>query len=108
MTSSTISSDALALLQLPAYDGLSRAQQRGAECVCCAIVLTPATAISLGSRTFSGPYEWYPRGCGPCVEVEASRALDDHTGCCEQCGDDAGLCDIGVELRRLGREGRRP
>lgn len=104
----TTSSDALALLSIPGYDGLSRAQQRGAECVWCAVVLTPATAVQLGARTFSGPYQWFPRGCKLDVVVYAMRALHTHAGKCEQCVDDAGLCDTGIGLRRLMREGRRP
>lgn len=92
---------ALALLHLPDYGGLARAQQRGAACVWCAVALAPSTAVRLGARTFSGPYDWFPRGCKSCTAPHALMALHGHAPRCEQCTDDPACCELGRVLRRL-------
>ncbi|SDM77827.1 hypothetical protein SAMN05444921_11370 [Streptomyces wuyuanensis] len=57
-------------LALPPIGTLSARQQRGMDCVHCAVVLTPATAVDVegehyfrraGMRT-----RWYPRRCRTC------------------------------------------
>ncbi|MEU2180128.1 hypothetical protein [Streptomyces thermolilacinus] len=58
---------------LPRRAGLTRRQQRGASCVWCCIVLSPDTAVSLGTQTYQladgQDLEWHPRGCTRCAEA---------------------------------------
>lgn len=101
---------ALALLVLPALDGLSEAQVRGKACVWCGVILAADTAVDLGPRRkgrLDGTYDWFPRGCKTSVGMEAFRALHDHAPACEQCVDEAERCETGRALWRLVRDGHR-
>ncbi|MDH6629039.1 hypothetical protein M2271_006874 [Streptomyces sp. LBL] len=100
----------LLLLPLPALDGLSQEQVRGAACVWCGVRLVTTTAIDLGERChkrLDGAYSTFPRACRGCAGEAAVRALRDHAGQCEQCTDGASLCETRTALERLTREGRR-
>jgi hypothetical protein len=106
----TTTVDALALLTLPALDGLSEQQVRGVACVWTGVILTPETAVDLGPRTASRAgvsVPWFPRATRPAVHRAAHRAILDHGSCCEQCVDDFYQCPTGVGLWRLAREYRR-
>jgi hypothetical protein len=111
--STTQTIDALALLVLPALDGLSKGQVRGAACIWCDKTLTADTAVDLGERRhkrLDGHYSTFPRACRAChrhTHDAAYAALMDHAPSCEQCVDDAAGCDTAVALRRLMREHRR-
>ncbi|MEH0574280.1 hypothetical protein QBA54_07250 [Streptomyces sp. B21-108] len=98
-----------ALLPIPALDGLSQEQVRGAACVWCDTGLDTATAVDLGERRhkrLDGHYSTFPRACPSCVREAAIRALREHPGMCEQCVDDASVCDSRRALDHLAREGR--
>lgn len=108
--STTQTIDALTLLTLPALDGLSKEQVRGAACIWCGTSLTADTAVDLGERRhkrLDGRYSTFPRACHRCVHDAAYGVLMDHAPSCEQCVDDAAGCDMAVALRRLMREHRR-
>ncbi|MFD8027801.1 hypothetical protein ACFV3F_03425 [Streptomyces sp. NPDC059717] len=99
-----------ASLPLPGVGDLSEEQQRGASCVWCTNSLTAETAIDLGERRIrvqGSHVTAFPRGCHPCTQRAALRALHDHAPGCISCIADAGSCDIGMALRRLMREARR-
>ncbi|WP_329215342.1 hypothetical protein OG352_06655 [Streptomyces sp. NBC_01485] len=101
--------DVLALLPLPALDGLSQERVRGAACIWCDTRLDTATAVDLGERRhrrLDGHYSTFPRACPACVREAAIRAIRDHPGMCEQCTDDASHCDVRAALEHLAREGR--
>jgi hypothetical protein len=107
---STTLDEALALLELPALDGLSEPQVRGQSCVWCAIVLTPETAVDLGPRRkkhLGAAYDWFPRGCRKHVGLAAEHALQGHAPFCEPCTENVADCETGLVLLRLIREGRR-
>jgi len=99
----------LALLPLPALDGLSQEQVRGAACVWCTAGLDTATAVDLGERRhkrLDGHYSTFPRSCRRCAAEAAIRAVRDHASWCEQCVDDASNCDTRAQLEQLARETR--
>jgi hypothetical protein len=99
----------LSLLTLPALDGLSQEQVRGAACIWCRVCLDTATAVDLGERRhkrLDGNYSTFPRACRPCGAKAARATITDHAGRCEQCTDDASACETRAELERLAREGR--
>ena len=105
--SSTRTIDALALLELPALDGLSEVKVRGAACIWCSVILTAETAVNLGERRhkrLGGHFYTFPRSCRPCTRNAAGAALRVHAGCCEQCVDDPNICETAAALRQL-REG---
>lgn len=107
MTSATDSP--LSLILLPALDGLSQEQVRGAECIWCTVGLDTATAVDLGERRhkrLDGHYSTFPRSCRRCAGEAAVRALRDHAGQCEQCTDDASLCKTRTALDQVARETR--
>lgn len=102
--------EALALLPLPALDGLTEAQVRGRDCVWCGIVLTAETAIDCGPRRkkhLGTAYDWFPRSCTSCTGGAALRALHDHAPACKECCAYAGGCDTGRILLSLIRDGHR-
>ena len=100
--------DALAILLLPAYDTLSPRQKRGSACVWeDGVALSPATAVDLGERHDTDGTTLFPRACKACTQRQAMRALQDHSGSCEQCVDDYTHCPVGLALVRLVREARR-
>ncbi|MEU6219309.1 hypothetical protein ABZ845_17600 [Streptomyces sp. NPDC047022] len=100
-----ISGGVLEMLALPALDGLTEAQTRGAVCVWHGGErLTAETAVDLGEQTAP---RWFPRGCRDCVAGRAHRGLLEHASLCEQCADEAAECPIGRGLYRLVRECRR-
>jgi len=102
--------EALALLALPALDGLSESQVRGKACVWCGVILTAETAVDLGPRRkgrLDGAYNWFPRGCKTSTGMAAFRALHQHAPTCEQCVDDGEQCETGRALWRLVRDGNR-
>ena len=108
-TANKTPSDSLTLLTLPALDGLTQEQVRGAACIWCDTRLDTDTAVDLGKRKhrrLDGRYSTFPRACRPCVHTEAYRATLDHGGMCEQCVDDLDSCETGVALRALMREYR--
>lgn len=99
--------DALALLPIPALNGLSQEQVRGAACVWCDTGLDTATAVDLGERRhkrLDGRYSTFPRACPACAREAAIRVLRLHRGACEQCTDDATVCDVRAALEQLARE----
>jgi hypothetical protein len=101
-----------AALELPALDGLTDDQVRGADCVWCKTRLTAETAVDLGEHMspLSGttsPMRWFPRACSADTAKRAHAALAAHAPECEQCADDPGRCDTGRWLHRLVRENRR-
>lgn len=101
---------ALELLELPALDTLTERQVRGQTCVWDAAQLHGRAAVDLGeheTKRAGSPVRWFPRGCPRCVADAALRALHAHAPSCEQCVDDAPLCEIGMGLLRLIREHRR-
>ncbi|MFF5435240.1 hypothetical protein ACFY5K_35195 [Streptomyces griseofuscus] len=50
---------------------------------------------------------WFPRGCVPCTLQEVLAAYKTHGMSCEQCVDDATLCNVQRALRALALELRR-
>lgn len=109
-TAGTTTIDALMLLELPALDGLTTEQVRGAACIWRGEPLTTDTAVDLGERRhkrLDGRYSTFPRGCHRCTHEAAYKALIGHTASCEQCIDDSSQCDTGRALLRLMRENRR-
>lgn len=118
MTARTSTEDdirtALSLLLLPALDGLSDDQTRGAVCVWGRDEdrLTAETAVHFGEHLSSlhgstSPMRWFPRGCKACTGVAAFRALYEHAPVCKQCVEEAENCETGRALWRLIREGHR-
>ncbi|MFE1882658.1 hypothetical protein [Streptomyces diastatochromogenes] len=106
----TNQSSPLTLLQLPAPAALTAAQLRGAHCVWCAAELHGDTAVDLEPRhdDIKGvPGRWYPRGCRPCTRKPLLLLVRTHPGECEQCTDDASLCETRRALRALALELRR-
>ncbi|MFF2511684.1 hypothetical protein [Streptomyces sp. NPDC058086] len=102
--------DVLELLALPGLAKLTEQQVRGTTCVWDGVPLTSATAVDLGERAASRagqPVRWFPRGCHPCTSKAALQALHKHAPTCEQCVDEAALCEVGRGLNRLMREARR-
>jgi hypothetical protein len=102
--------ETLALLPLPALTNLTEPQVRGQACVWDSIPLTPDTAVNLGPRRMKrldGHFDWFPRGCKRCTGVAALRTLHDHAPLCEQCVDNPDVCQVGLILRRLIRDGGR-
>ncbi|MEU0076164.1 hypothetical protein ABZ027_42580 [Streptomyces sp. NPDC006332] len=100
----------LALLPLPALDGLSQEQVRGAACVWCSEGLDTGTAVDLGERRhkhLDGHYSTFPRACRRCAGEAAVRVVRDHAPYCELCVKNAAECDTGRVLVRLIREGGR-
>lgn len=110
-SASTRTIDAIALLELPTIaSGLSDVQIRGAACVWCAIPVSGATGVDLGTQSgsFAGAVTyWFPRGCRACVRKAACLVYDAHPRDCEQCVDDPTVCTVRRALRRLALEGRR-
>lgn len=102
--------DARTLLELPPLDSLSEGKVRGAACIWCNVALTVKTAVNLGERRhkrLGGHFYTFPRSCRPCARQAADDALKAHAGCCEQCADDATLCEKAAALRQLTREYQR-
>lgn len=105
---------ALALLELPPLDEQTAEQVRGATCIWCPkskpTPLTAKTAVNLGERRhkrLGGHFYTFPRCCRPCARKAADDALKAHAGCCEQCADDATLCEKAAALRQLMQEYQR-
>ncbi|MGW0412987.1 hypothetical protein ACWDZX_17050 [Streptomyces collinus] len=100
----------LAPLDLPAPTDVTAAQLRGAHCVWCAGELHGDTAVDLEPRhdSINGvPGRWYPRGCRSCILQPVLLLVRTHPGTCEQCTDDATLCETRHALRALALELRR-
>lgn len=60
---------------LPPIGSLTQRQQRGMDCVFCGVVLTPQTAVDLGSRRLriaDWVTRWYPRSCRNCHKENGS------------------------------------
>nr|WP_240981178.1 hypothetical protein [Streptomyces sp. N502] len=96
-------------MPLPSLDGLTEQQVRGTACVWCETSITTATAVDLGQRRhrrLDGHYSTFPRACALCVRTAADEERPRHADSCEQCVDDAALCDTARALRRLALEGR--
>lgn len=111
-TSPSLSPEAaLALLELPPLDGLTQEQVRGASCIWCDTPLATETAVDLGERRHKrlggGRFSTFPRACRDCVHDAAKDAFWAHPGCCEQCADDAAMCETATALRSLIREYQR-
>lgn len=101
--------DAPALLPLPSLDYMSERQLRGYVCVWGGEQLVNGAAVDLGPRRkkrLGGDYQIFPRACRTCAREAAIRVLRVHRGSCEQCTDDATVCDVRAALDRLAREGR--
>ena len=97
----------LELLELPALETVADGQSRGADCVWCTYgPLTTEMAVALGERKSRGVTR-FPRACPPCAAAHAHAALFKHAPTCEQCVDEAEVCEVGRVLYRLIREGRR-
>jgi hypothetical protein len=101
-----IPADLLPLIPLPPLEVLPDARARGAECVWCGGPLSTATAIDLGERDSDGAH-WFPRACRSCTRRAVMAARNDHPGRCEQCTDDAGICETRRALHALALELRR-
>jgi hypothetical protein len=106
--------EALALLVLPALDGLTDEQVRGAVCVWDRNErpLSAETAVDVGERMdklpgTSSSMRWFPRACQPHTEQAALRALHEHAPMCEPCVDNAAECETGRALNRLRRDAQR-
>lgn len=98
----------LQALKLPALDGLTEAQVRGAVCVWDGIPLTTTTAVDLGPRRkkrLDGSFDWFPRGCMRCVGERAHTALFLHSRDCAECWQGP-TCPFSIAANRLIREGR--
>jgi hypothetical protein len=94
----------LALLVLPALDGLTVEQVRGASCIWCETPLTAETAVDLHERRhkrLDGHFSTFPRACRPCARAAADNALGIHLGGCEQCVDNIDRCATAAALRDL-------
>ncbi|MFF3920546.1 hypothetical protein ACFYZB_45570 [Streptomyces sp. NPDC001852] len=101
-----IPDDLLPRILLPPLEVLPDARARGAECVWGGEPLSTATAVDLGEReTDSG--HWFPRACRPCTRRVVLAARNDHSGRCEQCTDDATICETRRALHVLVLELRR-
>lgn len=101
--------DARTLLPIPSLDDLVEQQVRGYTCVWGGEALANTTAVNLGPRVkkrLGGTYQISPRACRACVRKQAGRVLEVHRGSCEQCTDDATLCETRTALEQLAREGR--
>lgn len=98
----------LPLIPLPALGSLPDARARGAECVWLGEPLTAETAVDLGERTSpdSGT-TLFLRGCRRCTLRAALDTHKAHAQSCEQCVDDATLCETRRALRTLALELRR-
>ena len=101
-----IPAELLPLILLPPPDLLPDARARGAECVWGGGQLSTATAVDLGERETDGIH-CFPRACRPCTRRAVLAARDAHPGRCEQCVDDAGLCETHQALHVLALELRR-
>ncbi|MGW4516429.1 hypothetical protein ACWEO4_31580 [Streptomyces sp. NPDC004393] len=101
-----IPDDLLPLILLPPLEVLPDARARGAECVWGGEPLSTATAIDLGERETEGGH-WFPRACRPCTRRAVLAARNDHPGRCEQCTDDATICETRRALHALALELRR-
>lgn len=99
-----IPAEVLELLALPALEGLTDGQVRGAECVWCKERLSIETAVDLGEH--QAP-RWFPRACSVCAGERAHKGLFAHAPMCEQCVEEPGGCEVGRWLYRLVRENRR-
>src|SRR3990172_7419985 len=96
-----------ALLPLPRKAPLSDPQVRGAACAWCAVILAPATAVSLGERCIrllDRSITVRPRGCRTCTGERVQAALERHAAMCESCVDSPTGCETASSLRRLGPE----
>ncbi|AOR29786.1 hypothetical protein BFF78_00580 [Streptomyces fodineus] len=101
-----IPADLLPLILLPPLEVLPDARARGAECVWGGEPLSTATAIDLGERKTDGGH-WFPRACRTCTRRAVLAARTSHPGMCEQCTDDATLCETRRALHVLALELRR-
>ncbi|GGS29462.1 hypothetical protein AB0E75_07935 [Streptomyces griseoviridis] len=100
---------ALELLTLPPAENSAADQLRGARCVWCRTgPLHTDTAVDLGEHKTTTGEAWFPRSCQRCAGNRAHRALYAHIPMCEQCADEAGICETGRILYRLIRQGQRP
>lgn len=102
--------DARTLLPIPAVEHMTERQLRGYVCVWGGEELVNSTAVNLGPRTkkrLGGTYRIFPRACPACAREAAIRAVREHRGTCEQCTDDASLCDTLRALDGLRQEGER-
>jgi len=109
VTSGMPTHEALALLPLPSLDGLTEQQVRGTACVWDGVPLLGTAAVNLGPRPkkrLGQTYQWFPQGCTRCVREAAIRVVRVHKGACEQCTDNASVCDVRAALEHLAREGR--
>lgn len=97
--------DSLRIIAVPEIgSGLTPEQIRGDACVWGATPLHSGTGIDLGPRhgTFMGQSTiWHPRACRPCLNRAARAEYEGHRGVCEQCVDDAALCETRHTLRRI-------
>jgi hypothetical protein len=96
-------------IDLPAIESLSPRQQRGADCVYCAVGLTPGNVVDLGWREANAhgtTVRWAPRRHRLCTAAHwrASRALLAHVYGCEGCLPG---CAAGDELRAAVKAARR-
>lgn len=110
MATSSTGTSPLALLPLPSVASLSAPQVRGASCVWCSATFGSGPAVDLGPRVLKNldaRTQWFPRSCRACTATAALTALHGHAPMCEQCTEEAGLCDTGVALTRMIREYRR-
>ena len=96
--------EAAALLLVPDLARVSDPQFRGAACVWCAVVLSPATAVGLGERRIrrlDGHLTIHPRGCRTCVAEHLPAVQQGHASVCEQCVDAPNVCATARALRHL-------
>lgn len=101
-----VSPEILSVLVLPSLDDVTDDQSRGATCVWDGVPLKTDMAVGLGEQLSPltgtpAPMRWMPRACPACVLDRATRARFAHAPTCEQCADNAALCEIGRGLQEL-------
>lgn len=107
-----VSPEILHVLVLPSLDLVTDAQTRGATCVWCDGPLTTDVAVDLGEQMSplkgtTSPMRWTPRACPACTAERATRGRFAHAPTCEQCADEASVCEVGQGLMELvGRYSR--
>lgn len=101
--------EVLAVLGLPAFDGLNEEQVNGRVCVWGTEQLTIETAVDLGEQKDGSDGTWFPRACRRCVADRANRGLFTHGSLCEPCQTEetARDCAVGRGLYRAVRDCRR-
>ncbi|MYW44756.1 hypothetical protein [Streptomyces sp. SID161] len=94
-------------LDLPDLGTLPDDRARGAACLWGGEPLATATALDLGEHLSPHGTTLFLRACRACALRAVRTAHYYHPGSCEQCGDEAALCETHRGLRRLALDLRR-